>query len=162
VPTRAARPYRGHADADPEGMSWGSATRTRISRCQGPAGCRYPTPHRSPHRVLPPAGTVYRAIPVVGPKGTYARRESNPDQPGPRPGPSTRAHVSRHLVPTRAIRRTKAKPQPCAAAQLPLMDSNHDSRLQGPPSCRLDERASSTGDASRTCAARDLNPDLTS
>jgi hypothetical protein len=87
VPTRAARPYRGHADADPKGASWGSATRTRISRCQGPAGCRYPTPHRSPHRVLPPAGTVYKAIPVVGPKGsTYARRESNPDQPGPRPG----------------------------------------------------------------------------
>ena len=42
---------------------------------------------------------------------------------------------SRHPVPTRAIRRTKAEPQPCAAAKLPGKDSNLDSRLQGPPSC---------------------------
>ena len=46
------------------------------------------------------------------------------------------AQWSRHPVPTRVIRRTKAEPQPCAAAELPLMDSNHDSRLQRPLSCR--------------------------
>jgi hypothetical protein len=31
---------------------------------------------------------------------------------------------SRHPVPTRAVRRTKAEPQPCAAAWLPGLDSN--------------------------------------
>jgi hypothetical protein len=35
---------------------------------------------------------------------------------------------SRHPVPTRAIRRTNAEPQPCAAASLPGKDSNLDSR----------------------------------
>jgi hypothetical protein len=28
VPIRAARPYRGHADAGPKGVSWGSAIQT--------------------------------------------------------------------------------------------------------------------------------------
>jgi hypothetical protein len=49
---------------------------------------------------------------------------------------AARAQESRHPVPTRAVRRTKAEPQPCAAAKLPFMDSNHDSRLQGPLSYR--------------------------
>jgi hypothetical protein len=38
-----------------------------------------------------------------------------------------RAHKSRHPVPTRAIRRTKAEPQPCAAAKLGNQGSNLDS-----------------------------------
>jgi hypothetical protein len=44
-----------------------------------------------------------------------------------------RAHESRHPVPTRAIRRTKAEPQPCAAAWLPGLDSNQ--RGQGSEPC---------------------------
>ena len=35
-------------------------------------------------------------------------------------------HASRRPVPTRVVRRTKAEPQPCAAASLPTVDSNHD------------------------------------
>ena len=48
---------------------------------------------------------------------------------------------SRHPVPTRAVRCTKAEPQPCAAASLPTVDSNHDQHNQTVPSCRLDEWA---------------------
>jgi hypothetical protein len=40
---------------------------------------------------------------------------------------AARAHESRHPVPTRVIRRTKAKPQPCAAAWLGNQGSNLDS-----------------------------------
>ena len=36
-------------------------------------------------------------------------------------------HVSRRPVPTRAVRLTKAEPQPCAAAKLGNQDSNLDS-----------------------------------
>ena len=32
---RATRPYRGHADAGPKGVSWGSAIRTRTSSFKG-------------------------------------------------------------------------------------------------------------------------------
>ena len=39
---------------------------------------------------------------------------------------AARAQVSRRPVPTRAVRLTKAEPQPCAAASLPTVDSNHD------------------------------------
>lgn len=60
---------------------------------------------------------------------------------------------SRRPVPTRAVRSTKAEPQPCAAASLPTVDSNHDQRVQSAPSCRLDEWALSD----RACAARDSN-----
>jgi len=44
-------------------------------------------------------------------------------------------------VPTRAVRCTKAEPQPCAATSLPPVDSNHDQHNQTVPSCRLDEWA---------------------
>ena len=44
-------------------------------------------------------------------------------------------------MPTRAVRCTKAEPQPCAAASLPLVDLNHDFRNQNPASCQLDEKA---------------------
>lgn len=91
MPTRAARPYRGRADADPKGIEVRSAG-------------------------LEPANSWPSTMPV------YQL--------------AARARESRHPVPTRAIRRTKAEPQPCAAATLPFMDSNHDSRLQGPLSYR--------------------------
>jgi hypothetical protein len=42
-----------------------------------------------------------------------------------------RGHESRHPVPTRAIRRTKAKPQPCATAWLGNQGSNLDSLASG-------------------------------
>ena len=50
---------------------------------------------------------------------------------------------SRRPVPTRAIRSTKAEPQPCAAASLPTVDSNHDQRIQSALSYQLDEWAMS-------------------
>ena len=45
-------------------------------------------------------------------------------------------------MPTRATRLTEAGPQPCAAARLPTVDSNHDRRIQSAMSCQLDEWAS--------------------
>ena len=56
-------------------------------------------------------------------------------------------------MPTRAVRCTKAEPQPCAAAALPIMDSNHDQHNQTVPSYPLDEWALSNG----ACAARESN-----
>ena len=35
MPIRAARPYRGHVDAGPKGVSWGSAIRARTHSCKG-------------------------------------------------------------------------------------------------------------------------------
>jgi len=59
------------------------------------------------------------------------RCDSNAHSPVPRAGAFSHWAMrtwSRHPVPTRAIRRTKAEPQPCAAASLPGKDSNLDSR----------------------------------
>ena len=50
---------------------------------------------------------------------------------------AARAQKSRHPVPTRAIRRTKAEPQPCAAAKLPSLDSNQEP-LGSEPSAAAD------------------------
>jgi hypothetical protein len=73
VPTRAARPYQGRADADPKG-------------------------------IVPGAGP--------GPACACACFKGRPD------------------AATRAIRRTKAEPQPCAAAKLPSLDSNQNLLVQ--------------------------------
>jgi hypothetical protein len=64
-------------------------------------------------------------------------------------------HASRRPVPTRVVRRTKAEPQPCAAASLPPVDLNQDFRNQSPASCQLDEEASGA------YAAGDSNPEHT-
>jgi hypothetical protein len=61
-------------------------------------------------------------------------------------------------VPTRAVRCTKAEPQPCAAALLPLVDLNHDFRNQNPASCQLDEKALGAEGAIRTRKPRGLSP----
>ena len=73
-------------------MSWGSAIRTRISRLQRPAGCRLPhSPSRAAcrSRTRYLGGTSSALWPDELTRHGYARRESNPHQPGPRPGPST-------------------------------------------------------------------------
>lgn len=53
-------------------------------------------------------------------------------------------------MPTRVIRRTKAEPQPCAAAKLPTVDSNHDHPDSESGVLPLDQWASSTGGEIRT------------
>jgi hypothetical protein len=90
------------------------------------------------------------------PKGSVcARRELNPQHRGSRPGLSaswSTSTWSRHPVPTRIIRRTKAEPQPCAAAWFRDRDSNPNRQLQGLSSCRLDDPGSCTrsGPGTRT------------
>jgi hypothetical protein len=58
---------------------------------------------------------------------------------------------SRHPVLTRAIRRTRAEPQPCAAAQLPGQGSNLHCWGQGPVSCLI-------GRPGIECGRRDSDP----
>jgi hypothetical protein len=74
-----------------EGVSWGSAIRTRISRLQRPAGCRLPhSPSRAACRPRTRClgGTSSALWPDELGRHGYARRESNPHQLGPRPSPS--------------------------------------------------------------------------
>ena len=124
----------------------GSRTRTCVRRFQGPAGMQQPTPEWSrlpvPTRVscLTGAGSQpcataghrrkrWRSLPLHGPLRAQVLRayagagcprcDSNAHCPAPHAGASCRWATrtwSRHPVPTRAIRRTKAEPQPCAAA----------------------------------------------
>jgi hypothetical protein len=54
VSSRAASPYQGLVDADPKGVSWGSAIRTHISTLQRRAGCQLP---HSPSKSRPPVPT---------------------------------------------------------------------------------------------------------
>ena len=96
MPTRAARPYQGRADADPKGISSGSWTRTSVRRGQNPAGmpATHPGMSWSPRQVPPLAGRLYKGRPVVGPGGKYARRDSNPHPHGPQPCPSASCGTS--------------------------------------------------------------------
>ena len=88
------------------------------------------TGHRSPSPGSNWAGRPYKGPPDAGPKGiTYARRDSNPHLLGPQPSPSAicgTSAQSRHPVPTRITRCTRARPQPCAAAKLAILASNQE------------------------------------
>ena len=73
-------------------MSWGSATRTRISGFKGLRDGQLPhSPSRAAcrSRTRYLGGTSSALWPDELTRHGYARRESNPHQPGPRPGPST-------------------------------------------------------------------------
>jgi hypothetical protein len=127
VSSRATRPYQGRADADPKGTSW--APRTWKLSVQSRASLPVPPP---PFGSPPSAGLgcrPYKGRPVAGPGGKYARRDSNPQIHGPQPCPSASCGTSaksRHPVSNRIIRRTKAEPQPCAAAKLAILASNQE------------------------------------
>lgn len=89
-----------------EGHRSGSWTRTSVRLLQGQAGMPSTTPEvRSAG--LEPASTWSSTMSVY----LFAAR----------------AQESRHPVPTRVIRRTKAEPQPCAAAKLGNQGSNLNS-----------------------------------
>jgi hypothetical protein len=132
--------------------------------------------------VPPSASGLTRSVRSLDPGARCARRDLNPQPPGPRPGASAcwaTSTWSRHPVPTRVTRLTRAGPQPCAAAKLAILASNQETPGPGPggsavfpqwPSCA--EGASRTrkprGLSSRgipvpftpaRCATRDLNPD---
>ena len=93
VPTRAARPYQGRADADPKGIVPGAGLEPACACFKG---------------------RPYKGRPVVGPGGQCPRRDSNAHCPDSHSGASCRWATrtqSRHPGSNRAIRRTKAKPQ---------------------------------------------------
>ena len=90
-----------------EGLRSGSWSRTSVRLLQGQAVM--PSTHPGWNYRVRPAGLEPAATwPSTTPVYLFAAR----------------AQESRHPVPTRAIRRTKAEPQPCAAAKLPGQDSN--------------------------------------
>src|SRR5215831_7797317 len=138
----------------------GSRTRTCVRRFQGPAGMPATHPGMEPSPGADPSLLPYRgritavcdgrapaqAMAVASASRTTGGLRAYAGARCPRCG--SNAHLygsldrclchwatrawSRHPVPTRAIRRTKAEPQPCAAASLPGKDSNLDSRGSEP------------------------------
>ena len=160
VSSRATCPYQGHADADPKGASWPGWNRTSVvSRFKAAAPLPTEQPaNGAPAECHPRLGGLTRSARSLDPGARCARRDLNPQPPGPRPGASpcwATSTWSRHPVPTRVTRLTRAGPQPCAAAKLPTVDSNHDCRIQSPASCQLNEWALSAEGASRTRTVRE-------
>ena len=132
-----------------------SRTRTWVRRFQGPAGCWQPIRIGAVSRCRPGSPALQgQGHSRVRRQGTgasdggrfrFTEQQGSPclrrcwvssvrferTLPAHHAGASCRWAArtwSRHPVPTRAIRRTKAEPQPCAAASLPGKDSNLDSR----------------------------------
>lgn len=137
-----------------EGTCWPGWNRTSVVTWFQAGPCQQSS--RPPE---PPPGAAPGWPDVQGPPGRWTRGQSVLGATRTRtaghlkavpPAVGLRGHESRRPVPTRASRLTRAGPQPCATAgtpfagELPLVDSNHDRRFQGPLSCQLDERASRT------------------
>ena len=131
MPTRAERPYQGRADADPKGIVPGAGLEPACACFKGRLGCRQPTPERTGgparcHLWLADLTKAARSLEL----GQVRSAGLEPAITWPSTMPvylsAARAQESRHPVPTRAIRRTKAEPQPCAAAKLPSLDSNQE------------------------------------
>ena len=123
-----------------EGHRSGSWTRTSVRLLQGWDAVNPPGTNWSPRQVPPLVQPALQGDrPVVGPGGECPRRDSNAHCRRSQRRAScrwaTRARAAtRGRTGPSAVRRRSRKP--CAAAKLPLMDSNHDSRLQRPLSCR--------------------------
>ena len=69
MPIRATRPYRGHVDAGPKGVSWGSAIRTRTSSFKGYRAAWLPVPPSEPFPRVELGLRPYRGRSDAGPKG---------------------------------------------------------------------------------------------
>ena len=126
---RATRPYRGHADAGPKGVSWGSAIRTRTSSFKGYRATWLPRSPLEPFPRVELGHRRYRGRTDAGPKGTVRSatvRSTTVRSAGLEPALSTSSSWplyrwstsawSRHPVPTRITGLTKARPQPCVTA----------------------------------------------
>ncbi len=123
MPIRAARPYRGHVDAGPKGVSWGSAIRTRTCSFKGYRAAWLPHSPTEPFPRVELGRRPYRERLDAGPKGAWATVRSAGLEPAlstsstwPGCRWSTSAW-SRHPVPTRITGLTKARPQPCVTAR---------------------------------------------
>jgi hypothetical protein len=141
-------------------------------------------PIRAPTGCYPRLAVLTRNARTLVPGASCARRDSDPQPPGPRPGASTywaTSTWSRHPVSNRASRLTKAGPQAVrggAAGHPGLEPGNSGSRARR--ICQFSQWPSGAEGASRTrkprglssrgmpvpftpawCATWDLNPDRT-
>ncbi len=107
VPIRATRPYLGHADAGPKGVSWGSAIRTRTNSFRDYRAAWLPHSPSAP-RVGPCPGGCVRSA------GLEPALSTSSTWPGCRWSTSA---WSRHPVPTRTAGLTRAGSQPCVTAR---------------------------------------------
>lgn len=177
-------PYQGgvlavtteQARAERPGLEPGS------SRVKAGRVCRFPTAHQSPHPVPPGLAVRTRNARSLDPGAACPRRDSNAHCPPPQGGASCRWATrtwSRHPVPTRVTRLTRAGPQPCAAAKMAILASNQEtpgsepggsaifpqwpSGAEGAIRTRRPRGLSSRGIpvpfTPASCATWDLNPD---
>jgi hypothetical protein len=158
VPTRAPRPYQGHGDADPKGIAAGRAGLEPASYRRS----RRRRPCRQSNRPEPFPSADLGGLPVQGAGGRRskghrcARPDLNRDRLAalaPRASVSARFHHEREPPPGVEPGRPPYEGGAASRArrhELPLMDSNHDQRIQSAPSCLLNERASSTRGGTRT------------
>jgi hypothetical protein len=126
VPTRAANPYQGLADADPAGMCW--PPRPRTWKFSGAKTRRAGAPSPDLSLVRPPGlepGQPSRTTAISRPRVYLIPPRAHGAALRCRPGSSAVRRRSR----SRARRR-----------ELPLVDSNHDYRNQTPASCRWTKR----------------------
>jgi hypothetical protein len=138
VPTRAVAPYQGAVDADPKGMSCGRSIRTPQ---RGPEPVVLPI-RRSRMEPSPGAGpglTPYKGAVTTVCDGMVSSVRFERTLPSASCWcllPLGYEDWSRHPVPTRAICRTKAELQPCAAAELGKEESNLHKRDRLPGQSR--------------------------
>jgi hypothetical protein len=147
-------PYRG-------GVLPFSLNRHGCNRGQGLAGCRLPnSATRAAVRCCPGSPALQEPGRGCAAAAMYPRRDSNAHCLAPHASASchwaTRAQ-SRHPVPTRVTRCTRAGPQPCAAAKLPAVDSNHDHPRPERGVLPVRPTGIGTGGAIRTRTAQDLS-----
>lgn len=127
---------------------------------QGPADCRYLTLHGAAAGCCPRLVTLTRGARSLDPAATYPHETPTHTARLLMPVPpgiwATRAQ-SRHPVPTRVTRCTRAGPQPCAAAKLPAVDSNHDHPRPERGVLPVRRTGIGTGGATRTRTGQDLS-----
>ena len=117
MPIRAARPYRGHADAGPKGVSWGSAIRTRTFSFEAIGQLPHSPSEPSPRVEL--GHRPYRGRTDAGPKGALRSAGLEPALSTSSSWPLCRWSTSawsRHPVPTRITGLTKARSRPRVTA----------------------------------------------
>jgi hypothetical protein len=143
-------------------MSWPPRARTWKAPGSRPGGsASSPIGHPSPRQVLPLASRSYKERPDVGPGGVVRSAGFEPAASGISSQPLCHVGVRAPGAATRCrpgvTRCTRAGPQPCAAARLPAVDSNHDHPRSERGVLPVRRTGIGTGGAIRTRAGQGLS-----